>query len=147
MDRKYLKMSKFKRKNKLTRELAEPQIELLNEFYDVDLDFMTESVRAIVESHLLTLLKYIVRGYISIDEAGDGIKITQFLVDSKIEKSTIEYAVVDGLVLTALERATGSERPFAVAGALSKIDPDTLRNLGFIDRAVTEAIGSYFLYA
>lgn len=138
-------MSKFKRKNEVTRELADEQVEMLNEFYDVDMDFVVPAIQPVLQQHLLGITKAIVRGRLSIDEVEGGIKLTQFLKDGQ----QIVYAPLDASITDAADRFKDPEsRVRALMAAASKghLTVAEIKDLCMEDQAVVDDLGNYFLF-
>jgi len=139
-------MSKFKRNNKVTRAMAEEQVELLNEFYDVDMEYMIDQVATVVQQHLLGITKSVVRGRISIDETDTGVVVTQIL-ESPVEGiEKITYKEIDAKAIAAVDRAEGEAKVLAMVGALTATDPEVLKTLSRVDKTTCEDLGNYFLF-
>jgi hypothetical protein len=138
-------MSKFKRADVIPRKVAQEQIDLLHEFYDVDMAYLTESMQNVMQHHILGLLKAVVRGRLTIKESGEGLEITQKLegTDTKIS-----YREVGALVEKAVARAESNEGKVHACLAVMSGEPlETFENLPRVDKSTAEDLGNYFLGA
>ena len=139
-------MSKFKAKNLLTREVAEQQVEMFFEYYELEPEFLPEDIRPILESHKLGLVKAIMRGRLSIEESGSGIKVIQIPATEIVGKKRVEYRELDAQAIIASRRADTAEgQLFALMAALGSVPEDVLSNLGPKDRRVVRDLGNCFL--
>lgn len=139
-------MSTFKREDKMPRKLAEAQVELLNEFYDVDENYMVSEVSMAVNTHSLGILKAIVRGRLSIDETDEGIKITQTLDKPVGEVSQLVYHEIGSKEASAVERAEGKEVLYAMISSATNTDAEIIKKFGRVDKSTCEDLGNYFLF-
>jgi hypothetical protein len=139
-------MSKFKQKNVLTRELAENQVEMFFEYYDLDEEFTPSAIQVPMQVHRLGLVKAVMRGRLSIEESGSGIKVIQILKNKCAGKERIEYRELDSTAVKASRRADTSEgQLFALMASLGSIPEDALEDLHPNDRRVVTDLGNCFL--
>jgi hypothetical protein len=139
-------MSKFKQKNVITRELAENQVEMFFEYYDLDEEFTPSAIQIPMEVHRLGLVKAVMRGRLSIEESGSGIKVIQILKNKCAGKERIEYRELDSTAVKASRRADTSEgQLFALMASLGSIPEDALEDLHPNDRRVVTDLGNCFL--
>jgi len=132
----------------INRASAEKQVALLNDFYDVDLNFLIESVRPRVEQRLLGLTKHIMRGRLSISQNGDSLSVVQYLERPISGTKAITYKEAGSLVQLALMRAGENDSSSdAVAGALSELGADffSSKKMHPRDRSTMEDLAQYFL--
>ena len=139
-------MSKFKAKNVLTRDIADAQVEMFFEYYDLDVEFIPEDIAPILEAHRLGLVKAVMRGRLSIEESGSGIKIIQIPKKEIAGKKRIEYKELDALATKASRRADSPEgQLFALMAALGSVPEDDLDGMEPVDRRVVKDLGNCFL--
>jgi len=140
-------MGKYKRENRISRELAQEQLDLLNEYYDVDPEYMTEMVGNAVKQQSLGILKSIVRGRLSIDATEEGLLITQYLEKPVGDISEVVYGEMGSIAMKAVDRAkTNVDKIYALVGALTKQPPKLFSDqMSHVDRSTAEDIGNYFL--
>lgn len=139
-------MSKFKPNNVLSREIADQQVEMLFEYYDLDPSFLPDEMQSIMEVHRLGLVKAVMRGRLSVEESGSGIKLIQILDKEIHGKKRIEYRELDGMASKASRRADTAEgQLFALMAALGSVPEDVFDDMGPHDRRVVKDLGNCFL--
>lgn len=139
-------MSKFKPKNVLNREIADQQVEMFFEYYDLDPSFLPDEMQSIMEVHRLGLVKAVMRGRLSVEESGSGIKLIQILDKEIHGKKRIEYRELDGMASKASRRADTAEgQLFALMAALGSVPEDVFDDMGPHDRRVVKDLGNCFL--
>lgn len=139
-------MSKFKQQNILTREIAEKQVEMFFDYYDLDEEFVPVPVQMPLQAHRLSLIKAVMRGRLSIEESGTGIKIIQILKNKCAGKERIEYRELDALATKASRRADSADgQLLALMAALGSVPEDALDELHPNDRRVVLDLGNCFL--
>lgn len=139
-------MSKFKAKNVLTRDIADAQVDMFFEYYDLDPDFLPDEMQRIMEVHRLGLVKAVMRGRLSIEESGSGIKIIQIPEKEICGKKRIEYRELDGMAAKASRRADTAEgQLFALMASLGSVPEDELDGMDPHDRRVVKDLGNCFL--
>lgn len=139
----------FHRKDVIPRKVAEEQVQLLNDFYDVDFEYLLPAAKTIVEVQTLAITKHIVKGRISIEATGDGLKISQILEKPIGGTKRISYKEAGTMVQIALNRASeGTGEVAAVLGVLSELGSDffSSEKMSPVDWATAENLGKYFLY-
>lgn len=139
-------MSKFKQTNVITRSIAEQQIEMFFEYYDLDPEFIPEEIHPILEGHRLGLIKAVMRGRLSIEESGTGIKIIQIPRKEIAGKKRIEYRELDAIATKASRRADTAEgQLLALMAALGSVPADEFDAMHPSDRRVVKDLGNCFL--
>lgn len=139
-------MSKFKQKNLITRDIAEEQVAMFMEYYDLDPEFIPDEMKALMEAHRLGLLKAVMRGRLSIEESGSGIKVIQIPKKEVMGRKRIEYRELDSLSVKASRRADTPEgQLFALMASLGSIPEAELENMDPMDRRVVRDLGNCFL--
>lgn len=139
-------MSKFKKKNIITRDIAELQVEMFFEFYDLDPEFLPEEIHPILEGHRLGLIKAVMRGRLSIEESGTGIKVIQIPEREIVGKKRIEYRELDAVAVKASRRADNMEgQLYALMASLGSVPSDEFDNMHPSDRRVVKDLGNCFL--
>ena len=139
-------MSKFAPKNILTRELAEEQIDMFFEYYDLDSDFLPDEMQTIMQVHRLGLVKAVMRGRLSVEESGSGIKLVQILKKEIGGRKRVEYRELDGIAAKASRRADTAEgQLFALMAALGSVPEAEFDNMDPHDRRVVKDLGNCFL--
>lgn len=135
----------FKRGEVLPRSVAEKQVELLNDFYDVDFDYLIDRIAQPLRQHTLGMVKSIVRGRLSIERAGArGLTITQIMEGDRKQRFVFNEADTD--TQAAADRVEGEDKVYAVLAALSSTDMDTFKKMPRVDKATAEDVGNYFLF-
>jgi len=137
-----------KRIDKINRSLAQEQVDLLYNYYDVDTEYMVDELRGVLEQYGLSILKSVVRGRLSIDEVDGKLVITQYLEKPVEDLEKITYNEMNSLASKAVERAkTKVEQVHGVLGALSKKHPRLFtEQMSPVDKSTAEDLGNYFLY-
>lgn len=139
-------MSKFKQQNILTREIAEKQVEMFFDYYDLDEEFTPEQIKVPMQVHRLGLVKAVMRGRLSIEESGTGIKVIQILKNKCAGKERIEYRELDALAVKASRRSDSADgQLLALMAALGSVPEDALDELHPNDRRVVLDLGNCFL--
>jgi hypothetical protein len=139
-------MSKFKQKSIIARDVAEQQVELFFEYYDLDPDFIPDAIKSMMEMHRMGLIKAIMRGRLSIEESGSGIKVIQIPKKEICGKKRIEYRELDARAIKASRRADDPEMGlFALMAALGGVPEDELDDMEPHDRRVVKDLGNCFL--
>ncbi len=139
-------MSKFKQKVIIPRDIAEQQVEMFMEYYDLDPEFIPEQIKAMMDLHRMGLVKAIMRGRLSIEESGSGIKVIQIPKKEICGKKRIEYRELDAMAIKASRRADDPESQlFALMAALGAVPEDELDGMEPHDRRVVRDLGNCFL--
>lgn len=139
-------MSKFKQKVVIPRDIAESQVEMFFEYYDLEPQFLPEDMQPMLEAHRLGLIKAVMRGRLTIEEAGTGIKVTQIPKKEVSGRKRIEYRELDGMATKASRRADTPEgQLFALMAALGAVPSDELDAMEPNDRRVVKDLGNCFL--
>lgn len=139
-------MSKFKRKSVIDRSTADKQVEMFLEYYDIDPEFMLPKVAEALENQRLSMVKAVMRGRLSVEESGEGIKVTQILVSPVAGKDRITYQELNATASKAARRVKGvEEQIWALLAALGKITEEAFDDMDPVDRSVASDIGNCFL--
>ena len=125
----------------INKEDAQKQIDILTKYYDVDLDFVPEKSKAIVESILANLLKNVCKGRLEISE-GDVL-----VVKMHLRERTIEFEPLGGRAKVAMGKASEDEhdRVYHLLGYLCKEGSIVIENLTGAYLSCAESLGMFFL--
>jgi hypothetical protein len=129
---------------KISERVAEDQVNLLLDYYDIELaDINNDAQRDAVESALTKLRRGVRRGLLEIKEQ-DGLKVTQILRNQE----KIEYCELDGRAKLAMKNkkdTDGHGRIFAIMGYLSGLGESAIICLKANDLSIVECLGVIFL--
>lgn len=136
---------------KIAAEPAQEQLELLLDFYDIEVpgDGELDDVQKAAKTSIKKLKRYIRMGLVEITEA-DGLTVIQHLKHSKGDTKTITYGVCDGKAKMAMAKAgekDHSGKIYQLMGSLSNLSADSLSRLIAVDSNVVECLGAVFLTA
>lgn len=134
------------RKNILTEELAEKQIDELNDFYDIDVEFIIPALAEPLKQHLLGIKKAIMRGRLSIEVTDDSVNIKQHLERPIGDVSEIVFKELTGKAASLADNANAESRVYVLLGSLSNNPPELFRSMGRVDHRTAMDIGNYFLF-
>lgn len=139
-------MSKFKSAVVIPRDEAQKQIDMFLEYYDIDEAFIPEPLQGMMENHTLGLLKGVVRGRLSIEESGEGIKVILVPVKPISGENRLEFRELDGTALKASRLADSAEGTvFALLAALCKVPAEDLAEAHPKDQSLLKDLGNCFL--
>ncbi len=132
------------KKNQISEEVAQDQLDILTGFYDVDLDDAADGTKKIARKRLLRAIR---QGRLTIT-AQDGLKVTQVLQNPPGDISEIDYRIIKGLDRARMEKIAGDnayERMYALAGMASTLGDKAIKSLYGADLAVVEGLSVVFL--
>jgi len=135
---------------KLSKENAQKQLNTLLEYYDLDLDDISdETVYKAIESSCNKLLKAIRKGRIEIKEENETINVYQHLKKPVSEgKTTIVYKEIDGRSKIAMKDNSETDyhgKIYSFLGGLSGEGADVIMVLKGVDISIAECLGALFL--
>lgn len=140
-------LRKYQRAIKIPKKHAEEQMQLLLDYYDVDRDFIVEDALLPIDACIMTMIKGITRGRLSVVDGDDGPVIHQRLENPAGDMELIKYRSAGSRVTRALKNVTDDDnRIDAVLGALSGVAPDEFADLHHVDRNTAVATGNFFLF-
>lgn len=128
----------------LSEEVAQDQLSILTDFYDVDLEDSEDTSKKVARKRLLRAIR---QGRLIITSQ-DGLKITQVLQNPPGEIPDITYRVITGADRARMEKIAGDnayDRMYALAGMASGIGAKAIKNLYGADLAVAEGLSIVFL--
>jgi hypothetical protein len=140
-------LRKYQRKVKIPKKIAEDQVQMLLDYYDVDRDYIVEEARMPVDACILSMIKGITRGRLSVVDTDEGPIIKQYFEKPVLGNDVLTYRSAGSRVTKALKNVGDDDsRVNAVLGALSGVDPDEFGNLHHVDRNTAVATGNFFLF-
>jgi hypothetical protein len=138
-----------KTKNKISRELAQEQVDLLLEFYDIDVEFFPEESRPSVQAHIDGVLKGIMRGRLSVmNKDGDLVIVQRPTRKGKNVPESLAYAELEGKHKVEMSRCEDNgnyPRMYTLAGAMTKEGADVIKSLKGCDLGDAENLVNLFL--
>jgi len=136
-------------KNAISAELAQDQVDLFLEFYDIDPEFFPESTDVAIEAHISGLKKAIMRGRLSIQEKDESLIVVQRPArKGKNIPESLTYRELEGSHKVAMSKAGSDDsyiRLHTLMGALSKEGADVMAKLRGCDMGDMENLGNLFL--
>lgn len=130
----------------LSNEVAGEQINLFLEFYEFDLDEMSETKRNILLPAIDILKKAIRLGRLQIKLDDNSIIVIQKLVRPPGGVDQLKYKEVTGRSRTAMkEDASEYVRMYQLAGAVSGVGYNAISVLSAIDLKTIESLCLFFL--
>ena len=136
-------------KFKIQDEPAQKQLDILLDYYDIDLDDESEKMREAVKSSISKVKKCIMRGFVEITEGKSGPIINHKMQNSEGDQ-TVTYATMTGnnkLEMDKKEIKESYGRNYALMASLAGMAPDTIRKFKGIDLSIVESLGVIFLLA
>ncbi len=138
----------------ISRENAEPQLQLLLDFYGIETEDFDEyndeddKMKYITKQACKRMLRYILKGLVEIKEEDDGVIVTQYLKLGGDEP--LVYGVVTGRAKMEMRHAKENDysgKIYYLLGSLCKKGFRVIASLKGIDSTVAECIGAIFLMA
>jgi len=138
---------------KLSKENAQKQLDTLLDYYDLDLDDISdENVHNAITSSCNKLLKAIKKGRLEIKEEDDTLNVYQYLkkpIGGKEGSLTvIKYREIDGRSKIAMKDNKESDyhgKIYSFLGGLSKEGGAVIMRLKGVDISIAECLGALFL--
>jgi hypothetical protein len=135
--------------NVISEEAAQQQIDLLLDFYDIDLDESEDEgdIGKAMQMAVKKLTRYIRKGLVEINDS-DGLQVIQHLKHSRGETKTISYGIVDGKSKMAMSKAGEKDysgKIYHLMGSLANIPASSISQLQAVDSNVVECLGAIFL--
>ncbi len=138
-----------KREYILSEESAEIQLNILCEYYDFELDDLSDKVIDGIDTVLRRLKKAIRRGLLEISIGDENaIDITQNLANPPGKITNLKYKSVTAKSKTILGREAENDnysRIYALVGFLTGVGKTAIQNLTGIDLIIVECLGAFFL--
>lgn len=152
------------KKIKVSKENAEEQLLLLEEYYDIDEEDFLDGVdvseseageleAATREGYRMAkrrLLRAIMRGHLEIKEEDNSLLVVQTLrkPPASLGKSSITYNEVSGQAKIGMQKYKDNNlygKMYAFLAGLSRLDESIFRNLRGADLSIAESLGAVFL--
>lgn len=133
---------------KVSLQNAKKAIDLLLDYYDVDLDDLDDTEqRSAVQLAINRVIRAIKKGRLEIKIEGESLIVNQFLANKyQGIESPINYREVDGISKIAMKDVEDSySRIYAYLGGLSGLGIDSIMKLKGKDLGLVECLGSIFL--
>lgn len=143
----------------LDDEPAQDQLDLLLDFYDVEVEEIEETaayyndgeddVQRAIKGACKRLKRFIRKGLVEVTEE-NGLTITQRLKCPIGNLERVTYRVIDGQAKQEMRWAKENDfygKIYYLMGALSKIPANTIAKFKAVDSAVVECLGAIFLTA
>lgn len=130
--------------NLISEEVAQDQLDILTDFYDVDLEDSDDTSKKVAKKRLLRAIQ---QGRLTITSQG-GLKVTQILQNPPGEISEIPYRIITGADRARMEKIAGDnayDRMYALAGMASGVGEKAIKSLFGADLAVAEGLSIVFL--
>lgn len=129
-------------KYKISKEVAEEQLNIFLDHYelDIDEDIASETSRDAVKSSVKRIIKGIRSGRVEITN-DDGLKIVQIVGEEKLV-----YKPLDGKCKVLTDKYDGNyAKIYALAGYLNDLGLEGMKNLKDLNLSIAESIGMLFL--
>jgi hypothetical protein len=131
----------------LSEESAKDQIDIIMDYYDIDLDDFDGQVRKAMDQAVRTLIKGARLGLIEVESEG-GLKVIQHLIEPPGDVNTLEYGPVTGKNKLAMkDNSSQHERCYQFVGAITKAGEKAISSLKARDLRYCEALSALFLSA
>ena len=130
----------------LSEEVAQEQINVFMDYYDIDLDALDEDTRKIVDGSLKTIKRGVMKGVIEIT-TDEGLSITQTLKRPPEKTSgDLKYKVATGKARAIMNEKSGPhEKCYQLIGFLTGLGDRAIKSLEIVDLKYCEAFGALFL--
>ena len=137
-------------KNKLPREIAEKQVDLFLDFYDIDIeeDATDTQNRNALNAAKRKLVKHVMRGRIEITGDDDDLKVKQIFKTPVNDVSELNYKVIGGVAKKQMKNAEDSDisgKIYALIGSLTGWNGNSVAKLTGVDMSAVESLGLLFL--
>ena len=136
---------KKEKKNLLSEEVAQDQLDILTSFYDVDLEDDEDSgTKRIARNRLLRAIR---QGRLTITSQ-DGLTVTQILKNPPGEISDINYKIITGAERSRTEKIANDnayEKMYVLVGMASGLGVKAIKSLYGADLAAIEGLSVVFL--
>lgn len=139
----------------LDEEPAQDQLDLLLDFYEIELEdfeeFKSEDdrVEQAMRSACKRLKRFIRKGLIEIT-AENGLTIIQHLRFSKGETTQLIYRIMDGKAKMQMQKAREDDfygKLYCLMGSLANVNANQISQFKGVDSSVVECLGAVFLTA
>jgi hypothetical protein len=146
-------------KDVISEENAQDQLELLLDFYEIEINDVdkevafyaedTDSVQEATKGACDRLKRYIRKGLLEITDT-EGLTITQNLRIPIGDINKLSYKIIDGAAKQEMRFAKEKDfygKIYYLMGALSKKPANVISKLKGVDSSVVECLGAIFLTA
>ena len=133
-------------KEKISEKVARDQLDILLDYYDIELNKLTDDLKSSVDQSVEKLIRAVRRGQLQIKN-DDDLKVTQHM---KKGDSVIEYGILSGRSKTAMANKKDTDyhgRIYAMLGSMSGMGETAILSLTGSDLSVAESLGILFLQA
>ncbi len=144
-------MSIFKKKeNKLSKEDAETQLQILLDYYEIDIeDVKVTDAKNGLEQTIDKTIKHIRRGRLEIT-MGDKLSVIQTMQQGKGGETSekIPYGILKGESKIAMKDKKGEDfhgRLYVMMASLGNINENDIKKFEGLDLSVVECLGALFL--
>lgn len=134
----------------ISEEAARDQLDLLLDFYDIDLNGIDdEQLSRVMNSNCSKLVRSIMKGRVEIVEKDDTVVVKQYLKRPiKGVDNPIEYKEITGRAKIAMKDYKDTDyygRMYALLGSLSGVGASSIMAMKGVDLSVAECLCSVFL--
>lgn len=137
-------MGEKKKNDILSEEVAEDQVQLFFDYYDLDIDDISEEQARVFEMSLSRIKKAVRKGKLEFAEIGGVVKITQHLKND----TTLIYDEISGRSKLAMKNKADTDnygKIYSLCGSLTGIGESGISKLKGADMSLAECIGALFL--
>lgn len=136
-------------KYKVSEEVAEEQLETFLDFYDIDIASIDhKEVQAGLKLSASKVKRAIRKGKLSVELAGDSIKVIQTFKNTEGTEDTIDYTVIAGRHKVAMKDKSDTDnygKIYALMGSLSGLGEKAILKLKGADLGLVESLGGLYL--
>lgn len=131
-------------KYKLSEEVAEDQVQLFFDFYDLEVEDIPDDQIKVLDMSLSRIKKAVRKGRLEFTESDGVVKITQHLKN----ETTIIYGEISGRSKLSMKNKADSDnygKIYSLCGSLTGIGESGIAKLKGADISLAECIGALFL--
>ena len=100
-----------KKENKINTVEAQKQLDMIIDYYDIDIKLIKETMEKIPIDYAIRKFKsFIEKGFIEIDDGNDGVVIKQFLEKNIGPISVLEYGSIGSKACSAVDGIPADEQ-------------------------------------
>jgi hypothetical protein len=140
--------------NIISEEMAQEQIDLFLEFYEIDLDDLdNEDLKDALSISIKKVFKAIRKGRLEIIEVEDSVHVKQILKKKKPEKlpsNEVIYKELEGVAKVNMKSRDPEDqygKIYALLGSLSGLGTPIITQFKSTDLSIAECLGALFLAA
>lgn len=140
-----------KKENKLSKEDAETQLQILLDYYEIDIDDVkVTDAKNGLEQTIDKTVKHIRRGRLEITSGEKTLKVIQTMQQGKGGETSekIEYGILKGETKMAMRDKKGEDfhgRLYAMMASLGNISENDIKKFEGLDLSVVECLGALYL--